>query len=137
MKLNILLLFYFAICQSHDGFFNLNQSYEKNFKKFFNNFKDKNILSLNHGLLYNDLNWFYATGPYHDIWGADILSFGKYPTSGSIFYNPFGNSILSLRSCYQKNKIDEALVIYINFFGLNLKKTNYEDHLDQFFGSEK
>lgn len=69
--------------------------------------------------------------------GADILSFGKYPTSGSIFYNPFGNSILSLRSCYQKNKIDEALVIYINFLGLNLKKTNYEDHLDQFFGSEK
>ena len=130
-------MFSFAICQSHDGFLNLNQTYAKNFKKFFNNFKDKNVLSLNHGLLYNDLNWFYATGPYHDLWGSDILSLGKYTTSGPICYYPLGNSILSLRSSSHKNKIGEAPVSYINFFGLNLKKINYEHHLDQFYGAEK
>ena len=65
----------------------------------------------------------------------NIFSLGKYLSSGPIYYYPFGNSILSIRSSSNKNKIGASLLY--QFFGLNVKKTNCEHHLDQFYGSEK
>ncbi len=113
-------------CQTHRVSLNLNQA---NVQKYpFINFqktttsKENRLLFSNHNKNYSFSYWFYFIGPYHDRWGSDILPLGKHPTSGPICYYPLGNSILSLMSSSDKNKIGEASVVYINFFGINFKK---------------
>ena len=137
MKVALRFLFCVAVCQKQNAvFFNLNQSTIKN-QIFINlkkpyNIKQKRTLLLNQSFS----NWFYAMGPYNDIWGSDILKVHKRPTNKAIIYYPLNKSITSFRPRLENNKISKNRSAYLNVLGFNLKKFKVEIHKDQFYGSE-
>ncbi|OUT40735.1 MAG: hypothetical protein CBB66_00945 [bacterium TMED6] len=123
MKVALRLLFCVAVCQKQNAvFFNLNQNTIKN-QIFINikkpyNIKHKRTLLLNQSFS----NWFYAMGPYNDIWGSDILKVDKRSINKAIIYYPLNNFIISFRPRLENNNISKNRSAYINVLGFNLKK---------------
>ena len=140
MKMRILLLFSFALCQSHRVSFDLNQPYEKkhSFVSFQNLYisKENRFLFSNYNKNYSIKNWFYSMGPYNDTWGSDILKVHNAERKRPISYYPFGNSILSLQSQHQNRYSDKNASVYLNILGFNLKKLQTSNAKHPFYGSE-
>ena len=140
MKTRILLLFSFALCQSHRVSFDLNQPYEKkhSFVRFQNLYisKENRFLFSNYNKNYSIKNWFYSMGPYNDTWGSDILKVHNSEGKRPISYYPFGNSILSFQSQHQNRYSDKNASVYLNILGFNLKKLQASNVKHHFYGSE-
>ena len=137
MKFIFMFLICFAFSQNQKAiFFDSNQHLFK-YKSFINfktpdDIKHKKSFFLNQNLSH----WFYAMGPYNDIWCEDIFKVDNMPINRSFVYYPLDNFVLSFQSNFKNNNINKNRSVYINILGFNIKKLNIEIHKDQFYGSE-
>ena len=137
MKFNFMFLFCVAFSQNQNAiFFDSTQHLFK--KQSFINFKIPDNIKQKKSLILNQnlSHWFYAMGPYNDIWGEDIFKVDNVSINRSFVFYPLDNSVLSFQSNFNSNTINNNRSFYINILGFNIKKFNIETHKDQFYGSE-
>ena len=61
-------------------------------------------------------------GPYNDTWGTDVYLTKPFIISKPLFYFPFKNPVLSLRTNYSMYGLGQEASVAVNILGLNIEK---------------